>query len=256
VRASLHVEELGPPDAPVVVLSPSLGTTGAMWAPQLPALAERFRVLVVDHRGHGRSEVVPGPAALDDLGADVLTALDAASVDRFSWVGLSLGGMVGMWIAAEVPERVERLALVCTAARVPPAAKWLDRAATVRAEGTGALADLMMGRWFTAGFAAREPATVDVYRAMLLATPDEGYAACCEVIAAMDLRPRLSAITAPTLVVAGADDPATPPSSAEEIVSEIPGARLEVVADAAHLANVEQPEAITKLLLEHLGPPS
>lgn len=251
--ASLHHVEVGPAKGPVLLLGTSLGTTTAMWGPQLPALAERFRVIAVDHRGHGGSGVVPGAATIDDLGADVLALLDRLGVDRFSWTGLSLGGMVGMWLATRRPERVERLALVCTAAHLPPAQAWLDRAATVRRDGgTSAIADAVVARWFTPGFAGRERAVVDAHRAMLLATPAEGYAACCQAIAAMDLRPDLPAAMAPTLVVAGADDPATPPSFAEEIAGGIPHARLEVVPAAAHLANVEQPDLVTKLLVDHL----
>ncbi len=250
--ASLHHVEVGRVDGPVVVLGTSLGTSTAMWDPQVRALAERCRVVVLDHRGHGGSGVVDGPATIDDLGGDVLVLLEQLSIDRFSWVGLSLGGMVGMWLATRRPGWVERLALVCTAAHLPPAEAWLERAATVRRDGTAAIADAVVGRWFTPGFIAREPAVVDAHRAMLLATSPEGYASCCEAIAGMDLRPDLPAATVPTLVIAGADDPATPPSFAEEIADGIPGARLEVVPDAAHLASVEQPVLVTKLLVDHL----
>jgi 3-oxoadipate enol-lactonase len=235
--ASLHYVEGGRVDGPVVVLGTSLGTTTAMWDPQVPALAERCRVVLLDHRG---------------LGGDVLALLERLSIDRFSWVGLSLGGMVGMWLATRQPERFERLALVCTAAHLPPAEGWLDRAATVRREGTAAIADAVVGRWFTPGFIERERAVVDAHRAMLLATPPEGYASCCDAIGGMDLRPDLPAATVPTLVIAGADDPATPPSFAEEIADGIPWARLEVLPDAAHLAGVEQPALVTKLLVDHI----
>jgi 3-oxoadipate enol-lactonase len=251
--AELHVAETGRAGAPVVVVSPSLGTTGAMWSPQLPQLGERYRVLAVDHRGHGRSAVVPGPATIDDLGGDVLAALDARRVERFSWVGLSLGGMVGMWLAANAPSRLEHLALVCTAANLPPPSAWAERAAAVRAGGTGAVADTVVGRWFTPGFAARDRATVEAHRAMLVGIDDEGYAACCDAIGAMDLRPRLVDISAPTLVIAGADDPATPPELGEEIAAGIAGSRLEIVPDAAHLANVEQAERVTELIMGHLA---
>jgi len=198
--ASLHHVEVGRVDGPVVVLGTSLGTSTAMWDPQVRALAERCRVVVLDHRGHGGSGVVDGPATIDDLGGDVLVLLERLSIDRFSWVGLSLGGMVGMWLATRRPGRVERLALVCTAAHLPPAEAWLERAATVRRDGTAAIADAVVGRWFTPGFIARDPAVVDAHRAMLLATSPEGYASCCEAIAGMDLRPDLPAATVPTLV--------------------------------------------------------
>jgi 3-oxoadipate enol-lactonase len=253
VIARLHHAEHGSAGAPVLVLGTSLGTTVTMWDPQVPHLADEHHVVVLDHRGHGGSEVVAGPATIDDLGADVLAKLDLLGVDRFAWVGLSLGGMVGMWLASNVPDRVERLALLCTAAHLPPASAWHDRAATVRANGTAAVAEAVVARWFTPGFVERRRAVVDAHRAMLLATPDEGYAACCEVIAAMDLRAALAAVVAPTMVIAGADDPATPPSFATEIARTVPGARLEIVDEAAHLANVEQPALVTRLLLDHLA---
>jgi 3-oxoadipate enol-lactonase len=156
-----------------------------------------------------------------------------------------------MWLAAHAPERVERLVLCCTAAAMPPET-WVERAATVRARGTGAIADAVVSRWFTPAFAEREPATVARMRSMVAATPAEGYAACCAAIERMDLRPDLGAIRAPTLVIAGRDDPATPPEDGERIAEAVPGARLEVVADAAHLASFEQADEVTRLVLDHL----
>ena len=242
-----------PVDAPVLVLGNSLGSTQGMWAPLIPELASRFRVLAVEHRGHAGSEVPPGPYTIDDLGGDVLALMDELGIGTFRFAGLSLGGMVGMWLAAHAPERVERLALVCTSAHFPPAQGWLDRAATTRAKGSAAVAEGVVSRWFTEGFREREPEKVKAAIAMIEATPDEGYAGCCEAIAAMDLRPVLGRITAATLVVAGAEDPATPPAHGEVIVAAVPGARLEVVADAAHMAVLEQPEAVGALLTAHLS---
>jgi 3-oxoadipate enol-lactonase len=247
-----HVVD-GPPGAPALVLSPSLGSTLEMWAPQVPALAERRRVVRHDHRGHGESPVPSGPYELADLAADALALLDALGLERVDWCGLSLGGMVGMWLAAHAPERIDRLALCCTSARVGPPAMWAERAATVRAEGTEAIADAGIGRWLTAGFARAEPAVAAWLRAMIVATPDEGYIACCGAIERMDLEPVLGRIRAPTLVIAAAEDPATPPVHAERIAAAIPGARLEILAGAAHLANVERPEAVTRSLLEHFS---
>ena len=226
-----------PGDAPVVVLSNSLGSTRSMWDDQVGALAEHFRVIRYDTRGHGHSPVPAGPYAIDDLVDDVLGLLDRLEVERVHFVGLSLGGMTGMRLAARAPERVDRLALLCTGAAMPPAANWSTRAATVRAEGTGAVAQAVVARWFTDGFRAQAPERVASFEAMVAATPAEGYAGCCEVIAAMDLRPDLASIQARTLVLAGADDPAAPPS---------------MVAQAAHLANAEQPEVVTEALLRHL----
>jgi 3-oxoadipate enol-lactonase len=236
----------GSAGAPVLLVGGSLGSTVDMWLPQVPRLSRRLRVVRFDLRGHGRSPVLPGPCTVDDLGGDVIELLDHLGLARAHYVGLSLGGMIGMWLAAHAPERLDRLGLICTAAYLPPAQGWLDRAAAVRSAGMDAVAPAVVDRWFTAGFADREP-----YLAMLRQAPVEGYAACCEAIAALDLRPVLSRIRARTLVIAGAHDRATPPAMSEAIVAAVPHAGLAVV-DGAHLSNVEQPEAVTRLLVEHL----
>ena len=243
----------GPEDASVLVLSNSLGTTLEMWDDQAPALRERFRLLRYDGRGHGGSPVPPGPYTIGDLGRDVLSLLDRLEIERASFCGLSIGGMVGMWLASEVPERFERLALCCTAARLDPES-WRARAEKVRAEGVGAVADAVVERWFTPQFRASRPETHEWAGRMLRETDAEGYAGCCEAIRDMDLRERLDRITAPTLVISGADDPATPPEHGELIRDAVRGARFEVVPNAAHLANVEQPGEITRALLDHLSP--
>ncbi len=234
-------------DAPVLLLGGSLGSTVDMWLPQVPRLSRRMRVVRFDHRGHGGSPVPAGPYTVADLGRDVLELLDHLGVHRAHYAGLSLGGMVGMWLAAHAPERVDQLALLSTAAYLPPAQGWLDRAAAVRAGGMQAVAGAVVQRWFTEAFHDRER-----YETMLRSIPADGYAACCEAIAALDLRPALASIRARTLVIAGAQDPATPPSLSREITAGIPGARLVIVEGAAHLSNVEQPEQVTALLAEFL----
>jgi 3-oxoadipate enol-lactonase len=248
----VHYEIGGPDDAPLLVLSNSLGSTPAMWDAQLPALAERRRVVRYDHRGHGGSPVPPGPYSLADLGADALALLDRLGAERVHWCGLSLGGMVGMWMAINAPERIDRLVLCCTSAKLGPPSMWVERAAIVRAEGVEAIADAGIGRWLTLGFIAREPEAAAAVRAMLAATPAEGYAGCCAAIEHMDLMDQLGAIRAPTLVIAAAQDPATPPEHGERIAAGIPGARFALVDDAAHLATVEQPAAMTELIAGHL----
>jgi 3-oxoadipate enol-lactonase len=248
----VHYEISGPDDAPLLVLSNSLGSTPAMWDAQLPALAERRRVVRYDHRGHGGSPVPPGPYSLADLGADALALLDRLGAERVHWCGLSLGGMVGMWMAINAPERIDRLVLCCTSAKLGPPSMWVERAAIVRAEGVEAIADAGIGRWLTPGFNAREPEAAAAVRAMLAATPAEGYAGCCAAIEHMDLVDELGAIRAPTLVIAAAQDPATPPEHGERIAAGIPGARFALVDDAAHLATVEQPAAMTELIAGHL----
>jgi 3-oxoadipate enol-lactonase len=251
----LHATLDGPAGAPVLVLGGSLGSTGAMWTPQLAGLAASFRVVRYDHLGHGGSLVPPGPYTIDGLGRELVALLDDLGVDRASLAGVSLGGMVGMWVAAHAPHRVHRLVLFCTSALLGPAEMWRQRAAAVRAGGMTAVADAVMARWFTAGFVRAHPAMVAAHRAMLVGTPAEGYAGCCEAIAEMDLRADLASISAPTLVVAGADDPATPPSHAELIAAGIADARLVVLPDAAHLATAERPDQTARLLLDHVSRP-
>ena len=243
----------GPDGAPALVLSNSLGTTLGMWDHQAPALRERFRLVRYDARGHGGSPAPPGPYAIEDLGRDVLSLLDRLGIGRASFCGLSIGGMTGMWLASAAPERFERLVLCCTAARLPPEA-WQARARTVRAEGVGAVADAVVERWFTPQFRANCPETAQWAGEMLRGTDPEGYAGCCEAIRDMDLRAMLASIAAQTLVISGAEDPAIPPEHGELISNAIPGARFEVVQNAAHLANVEQPEEITRAVLDHLDP--
>ncbi|MGN9907336.1 3-oxoadipate enol-lactonase [Phytohabitans sp. LJ34] len=243
----------GPTDAPVLVLANSLGATVDMWEPQLPALVERFRVVRFDTRGHGRSAVPAGPYTIGDLGGDVLALLDELDVARAHFCGLSMGGMVGMWLAAHAPERIDRLVLCCTSARPGAPDSWARRAAVVRSEGTAAIADLVVSRWLTPEYAYRRPDLVARLRAMLTATPAEGYASCCGVLERLDLTDALPRIAAPTLVLHGADDPAFAPSHGADIAAAVPGARLTLVRDAAHLANVEQADAVTTLIVEHLG---
>jgi 3-oxoadipate enol-lactonase len=252
---ALHYTVDGPADAPTLVLGPSLGTTLSVWDAQVAALAGlagRFRVVRYDHRGHGSSPVPAGPYQIEDLGGDVLALLDHLGVDRVRLAGLSLGGMVAMWVAAHAPQRVERLALVCTSAKLGPASAWAQRAAIVRAGGMAAIADAVTSRWVPPDFALANPEVMADLRAMLTATPASGYADCCGAIERMDLEPELPRITAPTLAVAGLADLATPVAHVQRIAALIPDARIVLVAGAAHLANISRPELITQLLLTFL----
>jgi 3-oxoadipate enol-lactonase len=243
----------GPAGAPALVLSNSLGTTQDLWERQLPAFARRFRVLTYDHPGHGASPLIEQPCTVEALARALADLLDELELERVSLCGVSLGGMVAMGLALEEPHRIERLVLTCTSAHLGPPEGWLERASTVRAEGLEQIVDAVVGRWFTSELADDEPETVARFRAMLSDTPSEGYARCCEAIAAWDARDRISAIAAPVLVVAGEDDPATPVEHAELLASRIPGARLVLLERAAHLANVERAEQFTAAVLEHLG---
>jgi 3-oxoadipate enol-lactonase len=246
----LHYEIAG--DGPPLVLAGSIGSSVDMWEPQLPALAERFRVVRVDHRGHGRSPVPAGPYTIADLGMDVLAVLDHLGEREVAMCGLSLGGMVGMWLAAHAPERISALALLATSAYQGPA-RWEQRMAAVGAGGMASIVDPVMALWFTPRFRAAHPDEVARFAAMLTGTPVEGYLGCCAAIRDMDQRADLAKISAPTLVLAGADDAATPPEQARDLTGRIAGARLELVQGAAHLLNVERPDAVTDHLLDHFG---
>jgi 3-oxoadipate enol-lactonase len=248
----LHHRLDGPADAPVVVLSGSLGTDLSVWEQAAAPLGERFRTLRYDLRGHGQSGVPPGPYAMSDLGEDLLALMDEAGIERAALCGLSIGGMISMWIAANAPERVSRLVLCCTSAYLGPDAGYGERAAAVRRHGIEPIADQVIERWFTPHFAREQPEAVRDMRARLCATPAEGYAGCCEAIDGMDLRGALTTIRAPTLVVAGEADPATPPAHGEAIAEAVADAELTILPDAAHLAPFEHPEDASALILDFL----
>jgi 3-carboxy-cis,cis-muconate cycloisomerase len=250
--ARLHVVVDGPQDAPLVVLASSLGSTLAMWDPIVPALARSLRVARYDLRGHGASSTPPGPYSMAELGGDLVSVIEEIGAKRAHVVGTSIGGMAAMWAAAYRPERIDRLVLIGTSALLGPPENWIARARTVLGEGTAAVAEQVTARWITPSYAAAKPSVLEDLRAMFDRADPAGYAGCCLAIAAMDLRDDLGRITAPTLVLAGADDPATPPEHAEAIASAVAEARLERIPDAAHLPSVEQPEAVARLILDHL----
>ena len=243
-------ELLGPMDDPPVILSCSLGTDRSMWDPQTPALAGRHLVVRYDLRGHGQSPAPPGPYAISDLGEDLLALMDRLEIERASLCGVSIGAMTSIWTAANAPERVHRLVLCCTSARFGPEAAevYRARAQTVRAHTVDAVADGALERWFTPGFREAQPELMAQIRKGLTDTSSEGYAGCCEALAALDLHPALGSISAPTLVIAGAEDPATPPDHGRAIADGIAGARFELIEGAAHLANIEKAELVTPLI--------
>ena len=242
----------GPDDAPVLVLSNSLGTAMAMWEDQVAALARRFRVIRYDTRGHGASATMPGDASLDRLGHDVIELLDALGIAQAHFCGLSLGGMTGQWLGIHAPDRIDRLVIANSSSFMGPPQSWQDRMGLVRSQGMAAITQAVLDRWFTPGFAASEAPGLERTRAQLLATAPHGYAACCAAIRDMDLRPVVHLIDRPVLVIGGSLDPATPPDHAEAIAAAIAGARL-VMLEAAHLSNIEQPAAFTAALLDVLG---
>ena len=247
----IHVEVEGPEDKPVLMLSNSLGTDLHMWDPQVAALTRHFRLVRYDRRGHGKSGVPKGPYTMEMLGRDVLAVLDALKIEKINWCGLSMGGMVGMWLGANAPQRINRLILSNTSAYFADKEIWNGRIKTVREKGLASIVGGTMERWFTAGFRQREPNKIAWLSEMFLATNPEGYIACGEAVRDMDHREIITSITAPTLVIAGRHDPATTVEHGEFIRSRIPGASMTVL-DAAHIANVEQAQAYTDAVVGFL----
>ena len=248
----LAVECRGAFDAPVLLLSNSLGTTMAMWDPQVEALSARFRLVRYDGRGQGRSQVPAGAYSMDRLGRDALAVLDAVGSQQAHFCGLSMGGMVGQWLAHRAPDRLLRLVLANTSAFMPPPSAWQQRLEGVLAQGMGPLAEASLARWFTPRFLAASPPQAEAIRQMLLANNPQGYAGCCAAIRDMDQRPTAALNQVPTLVIAGEADPATPVAEAEFLVSAAADARL-VTLPAAHLSNVECATLFTEAVLAHLA---
>ena len=254
----LCYELSGPSGAPVLALSNSLGTTMAMWDGVAAHLRGRYRILRYDTRGHGASATRDTETRIEDLASDLLGLLDALGIGRAHLAGLSLGGMTVQAVAMAAPERILSLTLMATAAHMPSAQSWGERAAPVRAQGTAAIVEATLGRWFTPAFRDSSSSALASIRDDFVACDRTGYARACEAIGAMDLRARLGRIQAPTLVIAGREDPATPPAMAEEICAGIPQAELVIMPRAAHLLAVEHPEAtaahLGAFLARHCGP--
>ncbi len=234
------------------MLGNSLGTSTQVWDLQVAEFRRHFRLVNYDLPGHGGSPAPAAPYTIAALGAGVLALLDSLGVGHFAYCGISLGGMIGMWLASAAPDRIAALGLVCTSAYLPPADGWRARASQVRDTGMASVSATVVGRWFTPSFAATAPQVVSEFTAELERTDPVGYAGCCEAIADMDLRGDLPDIVAPTLVLAGADDPATPPEHGAAIADLIDGARLQEIPAAAHLATVEAADTVTRGLLAHL----
>jgi 3-oxoadipate enol-lactonase len=247
----INVEVEGPADAPVLMMSNSLGTDLHMWDPQAAAFAEHFRLVRYDRRGHGQSGVPKGPYSMEMLGRDALAVMDALGLKRVNWCGLSMGGMVGQWLGANAPDRIDRLILSNTHSYYPDKPMWEDRIKMVREKGLAGAVDGTMERWFTKEFRDRAPDKIGMMRAMFLKTQADGFIGCCEAIRDMDLRPTHERITAPTLVIVGLKDPATPPAAGEEIQQRIKGAKLAGL-DAAHISNLEQPQVYIDTVLGFL----
>jgi 3-oxoadipate enol-lactonase len=231
----------GPTGAPVLILCNSIGTNLHMWDDQVPDFSKAFRLVRYDRRGHGASGAPKGPYTMDRLGRDALAVADAVGAKKFYWCGLSMGGMVGQWLGANAPERLEKLVISNTHCYYDDKVPWNDRIRLVSEKGMIALADPMMERWFTQNFRERAPEKVARVRAMFMATPADGFIGCAQAVRDMDFRQSNTRIKTPTLVVVAAKDPATPPAWGEAIAKQIPGAKFFTIPDAAHLANIEQP---------------
>ncbi|WP_286751032.1 3-oxoadipate enol-lactonase [Pseudomonas sp. UBA2522] len=250
----LNYQLEGPPGAPVVVLSNSLGTDLHMWNAQMVAFTEHFQVLRYDTRGHGRSLVSEGPYGIEQLGGDVLTLLDGLNIQRASFCGLSMGGLIGQWLAIHAPERIERLVLCNTAAKISTAQVWNSRIEVVLAGGVQAMRDLRdasISRWFTADFAKAEPAKVEPIVDMLAQTSPQGYAASCAAVRDADYREQLGAIGVPTLIICASSDPVTTIEHGRLMQARIVGAEL-VELHAAHLSNVQASDAFSQHVLAFL----
>jgi 3-oxoadipate enol-lactonase len=237
--------------SPALLLSNSLSSDSTMWDDQVPLWARRFRVVRYDPRGHGRTAAPPGPYSIDDLGRDALAVLDHLGIARAHFCGLSMGGMVGMWLLTHAPERIDRAVLANTSAHMGPPDLWNGRIKLAREGGMEATVEPTVKRWFPAAFHVSAPATIDRMRDMIRRTSVAGYVGCCEAIRDMDQRESIRAIRRPTLVIIGAHDPATTPEAGRAIHAAIPGAAIAVL-DAAHISNVEQPGAFTRAVEEFL----
>src|ERR1700733_1725102 len=252
--ARLNYRVDGPENAPVVVLSNSLGTNLSMWDPQVAVLCEKFRVLRYDTRGHGLSTVTPGPYKIEQLGRDVIALMDALKIDSAYFCGLSMGGMIGIWLGLNAANRFKRLALCNTAAKIGTADGWNARIKDVKERGMAAVATTVVLRWFSEDFVKKSPEVVEAMRQMLLQAPPEGYAGCCAAIRDMDQTGDLARIKARTLVIAGALDPVIPLADTKIVADGIPGSSY-LVLQAAHLSNIEAAPQFTEALLKFFSEP-
>jgi 3-oxoadipate enol-lactonase len=236
--AGIHYALEGPSESPVLVFSNSLGANFSMWDAQVSALRKRFRVLRYDTRGHGQSSFTPGPYSIEQLAKDVIALLDALHLDRVHFCGLSMGGMIGMWLGAHASERLNHLVLCNAGAKIGTTETWNARIEAVRKNGMTSVASAVVERWFTPAFRQKATGTIANTLKMLEETNPDGYAACCAAVRDFDFREQVSNIRLPTLVISGAHDPATPPADGRFLAHQIPGARY-VELDAAHLSNLE-----------------
>lgn len=248
---AINVQVDGRKDAPPLMLSNSMGCSLEMWQPQMAALAERFCVIRYDRRGHGKSAASNVGYSVERFGKDAIAILDHLGVDKTHWCGISLGGIVGQWIAATAPERIDRLVLSNTTSYVADPTNWLNRIKAVQENGLASIADTVLVGWLTEGYRQSHPEVVASLRQMLVSTDPTAYAGCCATLSKLDQRALLSRIACQTLIIAGEHDKSTPIPAAELLKSKIPNARLEII-DAAHISNVEAADKFTQLVLSFL----
>ena len=245
---TLAYDIVGPEDAPAVVLLPSLGATRRMWDWQTKDLADRFRIITVDLRGHGESPAPAEEYSIAELAEDVLALIDDLGIERVNITGISLGGAVAQFFAQAYPERTETLTAISTTTRFGQRRDWLDKAELVTEEGTQALADSVVARWFTPTWAQRNPEIVQDFYNAIVETSDSGYAGCCHALAHFDSSAYLARVNAPTLVIAGQTDPSTPLEAVNRVRSGIVGSRMVTIDPAAHLVTVQQADLVNSLL--------
>ena len=251
-NARIHYALSGPPSAPVLVLSNSLGTDFSLWDPETPAFEKQFRLLRYDMRGHGKSSAPPPPYAVPALAADVLALADSLAIERFHFCGLSIGGMIGMSLALEAPLRLNKLVLANTAAKIGTLESWNTRIALVRQQGMKEVAKLIPARWFTAGFQAAHPEAVARTLQVIESLDPEGYVGGCCAVRDFDARDAVPLIRVPTLVVSGTHDPAATPSDGHFLAERISGARYAELG-TSHLSNIEDPARFTREVLDFLS---
>ena len=248
----LHHQVIGPSDGPALVFINSLGSDFRIWQEVVPAFAEDFRVVLYDKRGHGLSDAPPAPYTIDEHADDLLGLLDLLGIERFSLIGLSVGGLISQRLAARCPERIQTITLCCTAAKIGTPELWAERIAGVESGGIEPLADNVMQRWFTPLFREQRPADWVGWRNMMVRTPAHGYAGTCAAIRDADLRPDAGRIAVPTLCVAGDQDGSTPADVVKGTADLIPGARFALIDGAGHIPCIEKPAVLSTLIKAHL----
>jgi 3-oxoadipate enol-lactonase len=251
-EACIHYVLEGQSGTPVLAFSNSLGANYSMWDPQAREFHKKFRVLRYDTRGHGQSSSTPGPYSIEQLAKDVVALLDALDLDRVHFCGLSMGGMIGMWLGVNAPERMNKLALCNTGAKIGTPEGWNARIEAVRKNGMNSIASALVERWFTPAFRQKSPAVISNMLKMIEEADAEGYSACCAAVRDFDCREQLSSVRAPTLVISGAHDPATPPADGRFLAQHIPGAR-HAELNAAHLSNIEDQDRFNAELAAFLN---